>query len=170
VYHKIRFWNCDVQGFTGVADSLDTVHINLPWKAKNGKIIPGRFDMVLLKEIANISGVRGLLLSWLLLCLLIHCDQVFVWPKSVWFLPSPQRQYHIVYLPALQCQGTWRMWNASDHSPLHLILIMECIVFHDQLIKSKTLLLYLFLIFSAAPIYFQSLAPLHHVNGQAQQC
>jgi hypothetical protein len=71
-----------VQGFTGVADSLNTVHINPPQKAKNGKIIPGRFDMVLLKEIANISGVRGSLLSWLLLCLLIHCDQVFVWPKS----------------------------------------------------------------------------------------
>jgi hypothetical protein len=60
VYYKMKFWNRDPKGFTGVADVLDSVHVRPAYTNKKKKPIPGRFDTVLFRENVNLAGITGL--------------------------------------------------------------------------------------------------------------
>ena len=60
VYHKIKFWNQDSQGFSGKTQTLDAVHVKPSYKNKRGQIVPGRFDTVLIKVKNDADGVNGI--------------------------------------------------------------------------------------------------------------
>jgi hypothetical protein len=59
VYHRIKFWNHDEQGFSGRVETLDSIHVQPARTNKQGKQVPARFDTVIFKEGAEISGVKG---------------------------------------------------------------------------------------------------------------
>ena len=59
VYHKIKFWNRDERGYTGKPDILDSAHVKPARADYRGRVIPGRFDTVLVKEDENFIGVKG---------------------------------------------------------------------------------------------------------------
>ena len=62
VYHKIKMFQQDTDGFMGVDGVLDSVHVKPSRKNKRGSIIPGRFDTVLFDNLTeeNVAGVIGL--------------------------------------------------------------------------------------------------------------
>jgi hypothetical protein len=60
VYHKLKFWNRDSQGFSGRTETLDAIHIRPEWTNKKGNQVPGRFDTALFKEATQGFGVKGM--------------------------------------------------------------------------------------------------------------
>ena len=58
VYHTIKFWVRDDQGFSGRTEVLDSVHVKPMRAGKHDKQIPGRFDTVLFKA-GDEDGIRG---------------------------------------------------------------------------------------------------------------
>jgi hypothetical protein len=61
VYHKIKMFQEDMDGFTGINGVSDSIHVKPSRKNKHGCIIPGRFDTVLFNESADehATGVVG---------------------------------------------------------------------------------------------------------------
>ncbi|KAF8063166.1 hypothetical protein FPV67DRAFT_1421162, partial [Lyophyllum atratum] len=57
VYHNIKFWNSDAQGREETSDLLDSVHVKPSRHNTRGKLVPGRFDTVLVNE--GNGGHRG---------------------------------------------------------------------------------------------------------------
>jgi hypothetical protein len=60
VYHTIKFWNEDPLGREDKSDALDVVHVKPGYVNKQGRIIGGRFDTVIVNDgTGNHSGVKG---------------------------------------------------------------------------------------------------------------
>ncbi|KAI0924852.1 hypothetical protein AcW2_005609 [Taiwanofungus camphoratus] len=58
VFHKIKLWLDDVQGFAVTGQAMDVVHTRPFHKNKQGRDVPARFDTVLINEGAG--GTVGL--------------------------------------------------------------------------------------------------------------
>jgi len=65
VFHKIKFWNSDTEGLTGILEVHDSIHARPLHKDKWGKEVPGRFDTALVKDCADADGVLGAELSFI---------------------------------------------------------------------------------------------------------
>ncbi|KAJ7489503.1 hypothetical protein FB451DRAFT_1337209 [Mycena latifolia] len=60
VYHKIKFWNEDPLGHEDTRDTLDVVHVKPGYVNKQGRLIGGRFDTVIINDgTGQHSGVKG---------------------------------------------------------------------------------------------------------------
>ena len=65
VYHKIKFWVQDEQGFSGHRATLDSVHVRPLRVDKHGKEVPGWFYTVLYQESNQTTSIQGELTCYL---------------------------------------------------------------------------------------------------------
>ncbi|KAJ7783991.1 hypothetical protein DFH07DRAFT_727778 [Mycena maculata] len=60
VYHKIKFWNEDPLGREDSSDALDVVHVKPGYTNRQGRMIGGRFDTVVVNDgTGQHSGIKG---------------------------------------------------------------------------------------------------------------
>lgn len=69
VFHKIKFWNTDQGGFTGMSEVQDAIHVRPARQGKYNKTIPARFDTALVvdkvDQVALQNGISGMLLHYI---------------------------------------------------------------------------------------------------------
>ncbi|KAI0060270.1 hypothetical protein BV25DRAFT_1807574 [Artomyces pyxidatus] len=60
-YHRVKFWNMDAQGFDTAPETLDSIHVRPAYRDSRDRVIPGRFDTVLVNEagLGESFGVAG---------------------------------------------------------------------------------------------------------------